>query len=330
MNDIFEEMSYDDCDPDFDTVRYDLEAEADVLCSFGGRSPSKGFRKKVFEDEEAKYGRLCLDLLRYEKSPLSAEELSLPFLVIDFFRLAAERFAAGDIEALGNSAITFEDAIEFICSLNMPDTLKKVIAKHAAYTAAKDKLPSQAPEAVFKSTWKQWENIYLSHLNDSLSVWQIKIDRPCNVCINEMFEMHGLLKTFFENVLPPDAVKYEPVILEPPYTLERLYQNLMPFECRFHEISDEENFYQSDEKDFDGFRMGWAHYLYRLSTIKHNDPFKKLKIKFICYGLEYFCFSSSDHQFGESVISEEQKCTSALNTSSAPLGVYLISFGAMH
>ena len=262
-----------------DDLRFDLHyAIKSLLHTFANYKNSSNV--EPFYSFETEYGKTCLALLKRENSPLSAEELALPFLVIDFCRLAICRF--GNNFCDGELRISFEDAVEFICSLNMPKCLKGCLAEYAANKVTEDECVKNTPEIDWNSTVAQWKDTFTSHLNDSASAWRIKADKPCGLCLKELSEMHKFLDALFGSVAEPDATECVPTVLEAPYTLDKLIKNLLPFECPFHDIEQLDDSYQHLAKgEENGLRYEIVYLLLRLGNISKDDPYKSIKKDFI-------------------------------------------------
>lgn len=244
------------------------------------------FSEFIFLAEE-QCSRLCLDFLKRKDVPLTEAELALPFLVGDFYTLAAERFFDGKLEMLAEVDISFDDAVEFICHLDMPDVLKEFFAGRFASQLFFIKNPSVS--VIFNGE-EEREQEHLCSLLDSgedvLEDWRFKMVNPCNCCLEDLDDLHFLLNGMFGKVSAPVLPQaYVPALLEAPYTFEKLYSNLVPVKCPLHEIKREFCYFNTPES----LRRTFAQVFSLISEIRENDPAIAYKIKYIKGWFEEMC-----------------------------------------
>lgn len=238
-----------DSQPDFEAIRSELQQFTEMLFSFRQDYFKQLFDNSWYAQRESEYSKACLQLLKRPDQPFSDAELALPFMIIDFLRMAADRFSNGDILALGGTEISFSDAVEFIYNLDMPAELRMLLAD------------------------KKDQADLLAGGNEAWKTWQTKMAQPCQCCyycMDELKTMHSLLNSIFGNVSDSDLpAQYIPAVLEPPYTLNKLFDNLVPNSCHFHDNTDFIN--------YDAHNL-FICFLQQLSEIRQDDPRKVLKI----------------------------------------------------
>ena len=255
-----------DSQPDFEAIRSELQQFTEMLFIFRQAHFKLLFGISWYTQREGEYSKACLQLLKRPDQPFSDAELALPFMIIDFLRMAADRFSNGDILALGGTEISFSDAVEFICNLDMPAELRMLLADK------KDQADLLAGGA------------------EALNIWRAKTAQPCNpcpVCMKELEQMHKLLNNIFGKVSKDDLPShYVPAVLEPPYTLDKLLDNLAIPACHFHDLEEME----ADRIISDGnyARIEFAKWLKQLSRINPDNQYKSIAIRHAITELEAF------------------------------------------
>ena len=259
ISDIYEELR--ESKPDWEKIRKALTDFSKLTLNVFGSDTSFDLVSYL----EHIYSKICLRLLDRPDMPLEDKLIALPFMIIDFFRMAAERFSAGDLNALRQTEISFDAAVEFICDLDMPDSLK----------------------VIFADKFGKDDTDYLDGGAEALNIWRVKTVRPCNpcpACMKELEQMHELLNNIFGKVSKDDLPSpYVPAVLEPPYTLDKLLNNLAASACHFHDFEIVDN-----EDNCERARIRFTKWMQRLTAIKPDNQYKAIAIRTILTELEAF------------------------------------------
>ena len=118
--------------PEVDSVREKLCQGCGSLLNTAGNREFRAFFAEILALLEEQGSRVYLQAVKTAPAFADEEIFALPLLVVDFYRLAAERFSNGDLYTLFDTEISFADAWGWVETLNMPEVLKKYFAGFCA------------------------------------------------------------------------------------------------------------------------------------------------------------------------------------------------------
>jgi hypothetical protein len=115
-------------EPDVDAVREKLCQGCGSLLNTVANKEFRSFFAEILSLLEEQGSRVYLQAVRKDACFADDEFFALPFLVADFYRLAAERFSGGSLYTLFETEVSRSLAWAFVDSLDMPEILKKFFA----------------------------------------------------------------------------------------------------------------------------------------------------------------------------------------------------------